>query len=510
MRNLILQTCLAIGLATSPALATSAEDALKATISFRSANELAILNDFKDLLSMPNVSKNAEDMKINAAWITDYIGRRGFESQVLYAGRAPYIYAERKFEGASKTILIYAHFDGQPVEPKNWVSPPFTPTLRTSTVEDGGSELPWPNAGENIDPSWRLFARSAGDDKAPIIALMAAIDAMEQAGITPSVNIKLILDGEEEFGSPTLKGILDAHSDLLKSDLLLFCDGPMHQSRKRQLVFGVRGTMGMDLTMYGPSKPLHSGHYGNWSPNPSEKLVKLLNGMIDYNSVGMTFPGFNDDVKVMTKAERNAISNMPNMEESLKKALSISNPIGNGARLEEQIMKPAIILNGFQAGGVKGQARNIILPSATATLNLRLVASQRPKNVYKAFISYLEGRGYTVMDREPTAEEKHANDNIVTLETDMGYPAFKTDLSDPTAQKLIKILNEIDGKDTLLTPTMGGSLPIYLFEQALDAPIIILPIANHDNNQHGRNENLRIQNLWDAIDIYGAVITRFK
>lgn len=503
--NLLFGFCLL----SAPAFADSELKSVQAANSFRKANEVQLLNDFKSLLSLPNVSSNLEDMKANSDWIEAYLQKRHFKTEVWTAGRAPYVFAERITEGATKTVLIYAHFDGQPVDPKNWQSPPFSPQLRDGMVESGANDIAWPKAGDATNPEWRLFSRSAGDDKAPIIALMAALDGLDRAGIKPSVNIKLILDGEEEAGSPTLEGILDAHSDALKADLMLFCDGPMHQSRRRQLVFGVRGTMSIDLTMYGPNKPLHSGHYGNWAPNPSEKLVQLLDGMNDQKTVGMTFPGYHGDALDVSASEHAAIDAMPNMDEKLKNELNIATPLGEGSRLELQIMKPAIILKGLQGGGVGKLARNIIMPSAAASLNFRLVPNQKPDLVAASFKQYLTNEGYHVTTEAPSAEQIKAHNNLVYLDVGGGYPAFRTSLENKAAQRLVTILDQIDDTKTLLTPTMGGSLPIYLFEQALDMPIVILPIANHDNNQHGRNENLRLQNLWDAIEVYSAVIAEF-
>lgn len=500
---------ISIYLFTLPAIADSELKSVQAAKNYRMSNEVQLLNDFRALLSLPNVSSNLDDMKKNSDWIESYLQKRHFKTEVWTAGRAPYIFAERKTEGATKTVLIYAHFDGQPVASNNWKSPPFSPTLRDGMVETGASDIAWPQTGDIVNPEWRLFARSAGDDKAPIIALMAALDALDIAGIAPSVNIKLILDGEEEAGSPTLEAILKAHSASLKADLMLFCDGPMHQSRKRQLVFGVRGTMTVGLTMYGPNKPLHSGHYGNWAPNPSEKLVGLLSDMNDQKSVGMTFPGYHKHARKVTPAEQAAIDAMPNMDATLKEELNIAKPIGEGSRLELQIMKPAIILKGLQGGGVGKLARNIIMPSASASLNFRLVPDQKPARVAQSFKAYLSGQGYHVTTEAPSPELIKAHDNLVYVDVGGGYPAFRTSLENKDARKLVAILDQIDNQKTLLTPTMGGSLPIYLFEQALDAPIVILPIANHDNNQHGRNENLRLQNLWDAIEIYSAVITEF-
>ncbi len=495
-----------LGCATTSVASNSAADAARA---YRQSHEVQIVSQFREFLRLPNVARNPDDMMRNADWIVRELTRQQFTSEIWTAGGAPYVFAERRFAGASKTLLIYAHFDGQPVQRDNWASPPWQPTLRTALVEDGGRVIDWDEVQDKFDPQWRVFARSAGDDKAPLIALLAALEGLHAAGITPSVNIKLLLDGEEEAGSPTLAAILKAHGDKLSTDLMLFCDGPMHQSRRRQLVFGVRGSMSLDLTTYGATRPLHSGHYGNWAPNPTDSLIRLLASM--KNAEGeVTVPGFDDNVRPIDAAERAAIATMPRIDTALAKELALGRTEGNGERLEALVMRPAIIVKGLQGGSVGDASRNIIQPSASASLNLRLVPEQTPASVTRAMHAYLKAQGFHVVQETPTPDVLRAHPRVIKTDWRPGaYPGFRARLDSPQARRLIGILDSIDGQRTLLTPTMGGSLPIYLFEKALDAPILILPIANHDNNQHGRNENLRLQNLWDAIEVYAAALAGY-
>lgn len=490
--------------------AYAGDKAVDAAREYRQANELKILGDFRELLSMPNVATNLDDMMLNAEWITGYLAKRGFASDIVTAGGAPYILSELKTPGASKTITIYAHFDGQPVAEDRWASPPFTPTLRTGMVEDNPETIRWDDLKAPLNPNWRIFARSAGDDKAPVIALMAALDGLKAKGISPSVNIQLILDGEEEAGSSSLQKILAKHGDRIRADLMLFCDGPMHQSRMRQLVFGVRGTMTVHLTTYGPLRPLHSGHYGNWAPNPTDIMMKLLVGMKDENG-RITVPGYNDNVEPITEAERKAIAAMPRMDEKLKQELALSYTEGDGARLEELVMEPAMVVKGFDGGAVGSNASNTIRPTTRATLNMRMVANQQPERLMGVLGDYFQTQGFHVVAEEPSRETLLAHHKVLKVTGNTaGYPAFKTSVDSKDSKKLVAILDGMNSGDTLLTPTLGGSLPIYLFQEALPGmPIIILPIANHDNNQHGKDENLRLQNLWDAIEVYAAVIAGY-
>lgn len=509
MRKFIWLTCLISCLLIMTQGLFANADIKQAGDSWIEKNGLKIISDFSELLSIPNVSSNQENMVRNADWIEAYIAKRGFKSQQIIVGGAPWIIAERKVSGATKTVLFYAHYDGQPVQAVNWASPPFEPTLRDGLVEQGSKVVPWPEAGTEINPEWRLFARSAGDDKAPVIGLMAALDALDAAGIKPTVNIKLILDGEEEFGSGSLENLLKQHADALDADLMLFCDGPMHQSRQRQLVFGVRGSMTVHLTTYGPGRPLHSGHYGNWAPNPNHELVRLLTTL--HNEDGtIRVAGFLEDVIPPTQAELEAIKRMPDVGSMLKADLSLGRTDLNGIRLEKAIMQPAIIIKGIDGGGAgPGKSRNIIQPSATASLNIRLVPGQTVERVTQQLMAHYTDMGYVLVDEPPTSEQLLKNPRLLYLSASGGYPAYRSKMDSPEAQAISKLLKQLDGDLPLLTPTMGGSLPIYLFGNYLDMPIIIFPVANHDNNQHGRNENLRLQNLWDAITAYAVVISEY-
>jgi acetylornithine deacetylase/succinyl-diaminopimelate desuccinylase-like protein len=509
MRGLKYSLLLVLVLFTLPSIADNSRmKTLSEIKNYTQENQQQILQDFTSLLALPNISANTQDMLVNAKWITNYIAQRGFTSEVVSAGRAPYILAEKSVPGATKTILIYAHFDGQPVEPANWATPPFIPTLIDKPIERGGKPVDW-GGKSPLNPEWRLAARSAGDDKAPVIALMAALDAMEAHNVAPSVNIKLILDGEEEVGSPTLEAILQEHGDKMTADLMLFCDGPMHPSRNKQLVFGMRGSMTVDITTYGALSPLHSGHYGNFSPNPTDGLMRLLTSMTDEQGT-ILIDGYNDEVRPISEVERQAIDNIPAVDEQLKYDLAIAESLGKTVRVEEGVLNPAIIVKGLQAGGVGNQARNIIQSEATASINMRLAADQTPAFLRKKMEAHIKNQGYTIVHEPPSVKLRRENSKVVMLDWRAGaYPAFRSKIDSPQAKKLAAIMNSMDEQPTILTPTLGGSLPIYLFEQALDMPIIILPIANHDNNQHGRNENLRLQNLWDAVAMYAAILSEY-
>lgn len=474
---------------------------------WRADREAVILEDFVELLSIPNVASSLPDMERNAGHIVGLLEQRGFSTRRLRAGGAPYVYAELPAPGATETLLIYAHFDGQPVQEENWAYPPFSPTLLDAPVDAGGEPVDIDAVEGRFDPEWRLYARSAGDDKMPVIALVHALDALAANDIELSVNLKLLLDGEEEQGSPTVGRIIDEHTELLDADLLLFCDGPMHPSRRTQLVFGVRGDVTVDVTTYGATRPLHSGHYGNWAPNPIMQLAHLLVGLRD-PAGRILIDGYYDDVVPLGELEREAIANMPDTTAALQDELSVHTPEGGGERLETLIAQPAVNVRGLQAGGVGNKGRNIIVSSATASLDLRLVPDQTPAGVRELLEAHLAGEGFHIVHEEPSAETLRAHAKVARLAWDSGYPALRTPLDDPTAARFTRLMRRI-APDLIVTPSMGGSLPLHEFGSRLSAPIVILPLANHDNNQHAENENIRLQNLWDAMRIYGAVLAGF-
>jgi acetylornithine deacetylase/succinyl-diaminopimelate desuccinylase-like protein len=487
----------------SPAQADPAAVAEQAR-QWRQAHEQEIIDGFAALLSIPNVASDTVNIRRNSSHISGLLEARGFAVRLLeIEGSPPAIFAERKTPGAEKTLMIYAHYDGQPVNADDWASDPWTPVMRDGPVEQGGRIVPMTAP---FDPEWRLFGRSAGDDKAPIIALSAALDAMEEAGISPTVNLKLFLEGEEEAGSPHLGQMLTKYRELLNADLWLFCDGPVHQSRRWLLNYGVRGSYGFSLTVIGPNRPLHSGHYGNWAPNPIMRLTELIATMRDVEG-NILVAGYHDQVVPPTLLEMEAIEAAPSVDEGLIRELGIGRS-ESAERVEMAIMRPAMNLRGIRSGDVGDRARNSIQTSATASIGLRLVPAQTPEFLQQAIEQHIRDQGYLVVYQDPTEQQRAAHDRIALLDwSEAGYPAYRAPFDLPIAKSIANIMNQLNDDSLIQLPTMGGSLPLYLIDEATGAPIVILPIANHDNNQHGKNENIRLQNLWDAIEIYTAVLT---
>ena len=475
---------------------------------YRQRNEAAIVREFAALLSIPNLATDSANIYRNGDTLVAMLTRRGLKNARLLTvpGAPPAVYGELPAPGATRTLVLYAHYDGQPVDPKQWTTPPWTPVLRTRDLKAGGQVIPLPSPGQRVDPESRLYGRSAGDDKASIMAILSAVDALRAARITPSVNLKVFFEGEEENSSGHLGEILRKYASLLTGDGWLFCDGPVHQSGRQQLSFGQRGVTGFELTIYGPNRALHSGHYGNWAPNPAALLANLIATMRDDDG-RIKIAGYYDDVRPITTAERKAIADLPLYDSTLRRALGLARTEANDALLAERIMLPAFNVRGLRAGGVQETGSNTIATAAYASFDLRLVPNQTPERVHRLVEAHIRKQGYFVTNDTLTVEMRLKYPKIARVEWEPGgYPASRAPMDGPFGKALLATLRDGVKQPPLVNPTVGASGPAYLFEQILRVPMVSLPIANYDDNQHAADENLRIQNLWDGIETYAALL----
>ena len=471
--------------------------------SYREQHEPAIVREFAQLLAIPNHASDTANIRKNAEFIVQALRQRQVDARLLeFEGAPPAVFGKLDVPGATRTITLYAHYDGQPTKQSGWTVGAFEPTLR----RPDGSVVALDALPQRLDPESRLFARSASDDKAPVIAILAALDAMRAAGWQPSVNLRFFFEGEEEVGSPHLTALLEKYERELKTDLWMICDGPVYQDGKKLVFLGVRGTATVDITLYGPNRGLHSGHYGNWAPNPIMLLTHLLDSMRD-TQARILIPGFYDDVRAPTAAELQAVSAMPNYDAQLKRELGIARTEGEPATLRTQLMLPALNVRGIAGGNVGDAAANVISAEATASIDLRLVPNQTPEGVRKRVEQHIERQGYFIVSDTPDAATRLAHPRIarLTWDTEGSYPAFRTPPDDPMARQVASIVRQMAGAEVVVSPADGGSVPMYMFAGSGDTPVVGVPLANFDNNQHSANENLRLQNLWDAIEIFSGL-----
>jgi acetylornithine deacetylase/succinyl-diaminopimelate desuccinylase-like protein len=483
------------------------QEKIKAT---RIANEHAWFDEYRQLISIPNVVNDTVGIQKTARFVAQMMEQRGIKPQFLDGttkGVPPAIFGEVNVSNATKTIIFYAHYDGQPVNPNQWADgiKPFEASLYDGPLYQNAKRIAFPKAGEAINPDWRIYGRSTSDDKGGVFAILNGYDALIKSGLKPTVNIKFFFEGEEEAGSIHLPEILEKHKNKLNSDLWIICDGPVHQSGIKQVVFGVRGDVNMGITIYGPKRPLHSGHYGNWVPNPAQKMANLLASMKD-NKGKVIVKGFYDDVKPLTATELKALKAVPAVEKQMQEELGVALPEGTGESLVERISLPSLNINGLQSANVGKMASNVIPTVANAVLDLRLVVGNDHRRQVQKIIDHIKAQGYYVIDREPTDQERLTHPNIARVAPKDGYNAQRTPMDLPIIKPVIEAVQLTSKEPIVLLPSGGGSLPLYMFEQILKAHTITVGIANHDNNQHAENENIRIRNLWEGLETYASLM----
>jgi len=473
----------------------------QAAQTFTAAHHEDLIHQFSVFLTIPNVAATPDGLRRNAAFLLDQLHQRNIDARPLEIPNAPAIvYAQIDTPGARHTIVFYAHYDGQPVTPSEWDIPtPFTPTLRT------------------IDGEPRIYARSAGDDKAAIFAQLTAIDALRAAHIRLRANIRFVWEGEEEAGSPHLEQILNANAALIGGDVWLICDGPVDQSGAQTVVFGARGDTHLAITLYGPHRGLHSGHYGNWAPNPAMMLAQLLAGMKDENG-HVLIPHFYDGIAPLSPNEKAALARAPVNDPMLMDAFWLGRTDNAPAHLLTLINEPSLNINGISSGQTGAHAANVIPPTATADIDLRLVVGVDWHDQQQRVVDYIRSRGYYVTDTEPTKEVLTSHPRVALIVRDpASYNAVRTPMDLPIAKEVIAavqsaVTERASGADAapgqvVLLPTMGGSVPLEVMVRAAHTHTITVPIANYDDNQHAANENLRLQNLWEGTQTMAALLT---
>ena len=473
-------------------LVLPAQTVPQAARDYTTPRQTELTEQFSDFLAIPNVAADPASLRRNAEFLVAQLQRRGAETKLLTApdlpaAVPPVVFGEIKIPGAKRTIVFYAHYDGQPVTPSEWeTGQPFTPVIK------------------QVDGEPRIYARGAGDDKAAIFAQLTALSALQAAHIPLEANIRFVWEGEEEAGSVHLEQILMANRDLIHGDVWLVCDGPVDQTRRQTLIFGARGDAHLQVTVYGPDHALHSGHYGNWAPNPAMMLVQLLAGMKDPDG-HVLIPQFYDGIVPLEPAAKQALENAPVNDGLLRNELALGHTEGAGKHLLELLNQPSLNINGISSGQTGAHSTNSIPPSATANLDLRLVVGIDSKTQQQRVINYIRSQGYFITTAAATREERLAHPKVAYVQVDAGENASRTPMNLPIAADVIKAVESARGK-VILIPTSGGTVPLEAMERAANTRTISVPIANHDDNQHAANENLRLQNLWDGIETMAALI----
>jgi acetylornithine deacetylase/succinyl-diaminopimelate desuccinylase-like protein len=508
-RPLPLALCLCVaaasGLATSvPARAQDPDPTPDAVARWVDEHRPELVDRLVDFLRLPNVAANAGDIRRNADWLVNEMRERGIETRLLETDGPPMVFGELPAPGAETTLLFYSHYDGQPADPAAWTGhAPWEPVLRDGDLAEGAAIVPWPDDGVYPD-DWRVYARSASDDKAPIVMLLAALDALRAADAPPSVHLKFLFEGDEEAGSPNMRRTIAAHPELLAADLVVMADGPEHGSLRPTLVYGARGIVTARLIVYGPSRPLHSGHFGNWAPNPAMRLARLLATMKAEDG-RVLVDGFYDDVVPLTGDERAAIRAVP---ADRPEPYGFAEPEGGPGSLRlEATALPSLNIRGLGSAWIGPGTRTIVPDSAVAEIDLRLVPDIDPGHQIRRLRDHVEARGYHLVDDAPTAEERARYPRLARLvRLGPGYPGMRTPLDHPVARRIARAVARYTSAEPVVIPMLGGSVPAVWFPVEAGTPVLLLPTVNPDNNQHSPDENLRLGNYFEGIRTLAGVL----
>lgn len=471
---------------------------------------------YGELLSLPNDATYPDDILALSEWLEDAFRARGFSTERLAMPGSDAILATRDSPASDRTVLIYLQADGQPVDSTAWFqSSPWTPTLKArragvSSVDgnpDDWETLPWERLYDDPDPEWRMFARSASDSKGPIAQFLSAMDVLADAGVTPDFDMKVIIDTEEEMGSPHLPAAVETYSDKLAADMLVIFDGPPHVTGEPTLTFGARGIATITLTTYGPRVAQHSGHWGNYVPNPVFGMARLLGSMKDEDG-RVTIPGYYDGVSI-DAATRAILEAVPEDIGALHARMGIAEADRVADTPQEAIQYPSLNVRGIRAAWVGNEARTIIPPQAVAEIDVRLVLESDPDRLIGLIRDHVEDQGYHIISgRDPTDAERERYPKLARFDSTVSYRAFRTGFDSEAGVWLTAAYERLFGETPIRIRTGGGSIPISPFVTTLDLPAVQVGTVNPDNNQHSPNENLRVFDFLRGIRIISAVLSQ--
>lgn len=443
---------------------------LQATHAHIDAQRESYIKRLIDYVRQPSISAQGIGIAEVADLLLTQLQGLGMEAQLMPTAGWPMVVG-RRFDAPGKpTVLLYGHYDVQPPDPLDaWITPPFEPTIR-----DG-----------------RIYARGVGDNKGQHFAQLLAIEALLATQDQLPCNVIVLLEGEEEIGSPHIADFIREHSDLLQCDLVVTADGPVHESGRSCVTFGVRGVLSFELRCQEANTDLHSGNWGGVVPNAIWTLVQLLATMKDANGM-VTIDGFYDEVLPPTSLEKEALDRLPLDLAKIQRDLAFTRLDGPIERpfFERLMFYPTFTINGFH-GGYGGAGSKTVLPnSASVKCDIRLVEAM---NLEKT------------LERVKTHVAAHAPTVQVIYQG--GMEPSKTSLDSDYTEPILDALRAGQGEEPLLIPSAGGSLPDYVFTKILGVPAFVTPYANPDERNHAPNENMEVERFIKGIKTGAALLT---
>lgn len=449
-------------------------------------------------LKLPNDGHFEKEIQQNLQWCDSVFSKLKFRTQVIKTEGAPLLFAEKKVDQKAKTILFYLQIDGQPVDTTKWNQKnPFLPVLKEIDYTSDWRVIGSNPMQKEFDLDWRIFARSASDSKGPAMSLISALQILQDRKMEPAFNVKVIMDFQEEMGSPSLPKAVMQNRETLAADMLFIMDGTRHLSNLPTLTFGARGITTATLKVFGPRYPLHSGQYGNFAPNPVFGMAKLLAGLKDEQG-RVTLEGFYKGVELSEK-DKLQLNSVPEKLDDIKNRLGIATIDKVGATYQEALQYPSLNIRGLNAAWTGDGVRTIIPSEAVAEIDMRLVPESDGERLMQLLKGYILNQGYHLVDSIPSEEERKKYSKLASFQYRLGSKPFRTEMDSPIGEHLERAMRKVFGEDFIKMRTTGGSQPIAPFIQTLGIPAVSIRIPNPDNNIHSPNENLRLGNYLEGI-----------
>lgn len=423
------------------------------------------LNELKEFISIPSISalsEHKEDVNKAAQWLADHMKKAGLENVEIFQTKGhPIVYADHLHAPGKPTVLVYGHYDVQPVDPLNlWETPPFEPTIRDN----------------------KLYARGATDDKGQLYLHVKAVEAILNEEKELPVNIKFCIEGEEEISSMNLYPFLDEHQEKLAADVVLISDTEMLGEGRPGICTGLRGLCSLDITLRTANTDLHSGTYGGGVPNALHALVSLLNSLHDEQGKVLV-EGFYDDVPELTAEMREELAKKGLDEEQLRKSLDLAALFGEEGYtyVERTGARPTLELNGVY-GGFQGEGTKTVIPcEAHAKITCRLVGHQDPQDILNKIERHIHAH-------TPVGAK------VSVLQREKGNP-FTMDPATPMLQKAADAYEHVYGARPVFTKD-GGSIPIVeALTRVLSAPVVLMGFGLPGENLHAPNEHIHLDNF---------------
>jgi acetylornithine deacetylase/succinyl-diaminopimelate desuccinylase-like protein len=465
------------------------------------------LEDFGKFLRIPNNGLVQADIQSNLQFCDSVMKALGFESQVITKSGVPNLFAQKPQIPGRKTILVYLQIDGQPVDSAAWnQKSPYIPALKK---EENGKlvDIPWASLNEEINADWKIFARSASDSKGPAMIFFTTMKILKENGIEPAVNLKVIMDFQEEMSSPTLADVVKENKDLFQADGILIMDGTRHFSNLPNLAFGARGIVTATIKVFGPKNNLHSGQYGNFAPNPAFQLSRLLAAMKAEDGK-VLIPGFYEGVEI-SEADFLAMSAIPEDLEEMETEMGFAKAEAVGRNYQEALQYPSLNIRGLKSGWVGNEVRTLIPAEAVVEIDIRTVKETPNKRQLDLLKKFILDQGFHIIEGiEPTDEERKTYSKIASFATRNGSEPFRAAMDSDFALWLDKGMSFVFGDNYIKTRQTGGSQPMAPFINVLGIPAVSVRIPNPDNNIHGPNENIRIGNYQEGIQTCLSILTQ--